>query len=82
MTGAKAFVVLTAIFIMTDHSWATNALSCSQKRFQQLLYETPTRIMLDRNQAGCDYWAHVKREKETARKLNELSFNYNLYQVH
>ena len=35
--------------------------------------------MLDENQIGRDYWDRIKREKETARKLNELNFNYNLY---
>jgi len=64
---------------MRDHSWVANALACSQKRFKQLLYGTPAKIMLDKNQIGCDYWNRIKREKETARKLNELNFNYNLY---
>jgi len=64
---------------MRDHSWAANSLACSQKRFQQLLYGTPTSVMLDKNQVGNDYWALIRREKETARKLNDLNFNYNLY---
>lgn len=64
---------------MVDHSWATNALACSQKRFKQLLYETPTKIMLDKGVVGQEYWRRAQEEKETARKLNELSFNYNLY---
>ena len=64
---------------MTNHSWAANALSCSQKRFKQLLYETPAKIVLDKNQIGTDYWDRVNREKETARKLNEINFTWNLY---
>ena len=64
---------------MMDHSWASNALSCSIKRFQILLYETPARVMIDKGEIGRDYWDRVQREKETARKLNSISFNYNLY---
>lgn len=64
---------------MIDHSWANNALSCSIKRFQILLYETRTNVMLDKGEIGRDYWDRVMREKETAHKLNSISFNYNLY---
>lgn len=64
---------------MIDHSWANNALSCSIKRFQILLYETRTSVMLDKGEIGRDYWNRIMREKETARKLNNISFNYNLH---
>jgi hypothetical protein len=35
--------------------------------------------MLDKGDVGQEYWRRVQEEKETARKLNELSFKYNLY---
>jgi hypothetical protein len=64
----------------TDHSWVANALSCSQQRFKRLLYETKTSIVIDRGEKGKQFWALLDREKDTARKLNDLLFNYNLYE--
>lgn len=64
---------------MKNHSWAANALACSQQRFQRLLYETSAAIMLDRGKTGKEYWDKIAREKETARKLNEITFYHGLY---
>jgi hypothetical protein len=64
---------------MKNHSWASNALACSQKRFQRLLYLTPSAIMLDRGETGTEFWERIEREKQTARQLNEIAFSYDLY---
>ena len=66
---------------MKDHSWANNALACSCKRFQLLLYCTPSAIMLDRGETGREFWEKIEREKETARQLGEMAFWHNLYDI-
>lgn len=72
--------MLSFLLTMTDRSWVGNVLACSQKRFKQLLYETPASLMLDKGKNGQEYWDRLNREKETARKLNDLLFTYNLYE--
>lgn len=79
MTAKKFFVMLFVYFIMIDHSWAENATKCSQKRFQNLLYNTSAKIMLDKGKIGEKYWRKLSREKETARALCEMSFIHGLY---
>ena len=66
---------------MKDHSWANSALACSCKRFQLLLYCTPSAIMLDRGETGTEFWEKIEREKETAHQLGEMAFWHNLYDI-